>query len=113
MWQLAPTRAPTAWPMGSGTGALPSCRLRDRHTIESIANQSHGISRTLLAGRSVHGAISTRDVRPTEGSHAPAAGVNVRGRFSEAGFQRIFTNLLRFSHATRQSTLRPSVGIFA
>jgi hypothetical protein len=92
---------------GSGAGALLSCRLRDRYTLESIAtnridrNQSRGISRTLLPGRSVHGAISTRDVRPTEGGHASAARVNEIGRFGEAGFQLVLARSLLFSRATR------------
>ena len=51
--------------------------------------------------------ISTRDMRPTETSHAPAAGVNARGRLNEVGFQLISAGSLRLSRATRYSALRP------
>jgi hypothetical protein len=39
--------------------------------------------------KSIRGAMSTRTVHPSEGSNAPAAGINAKGRFGEAVFELI------------------------
>jgi hypothetical protein len=71
--------------------ALPAL-LRDRHTlesIESIPNQSGGISGTQLHRKEHPWRDVDADRGPSEGSDAPAAGINAKVSFGEVVFKLI------------------------
>jgi hypothetical protein len=72
---------------GNGAGAFPSRRLN--FVIPTLSNRlqtNFAALPALYCWKSIHGAISTRTVRPTEASHAPAVGINAERTFGEVVF---------------------------